>query len=78
MKTNLLVIAVLVAITAMAFILPATITPVNAVCAGTGSTAACAGGSGAFAKAGNAFAAAFGGHAIARADGITASAGFGR
>lgn len=72
MKTNLLVIGALVAITAMAFVLPATITPVNAVCAPAGSTVACAGGGGAFAKAGDAFAAAFGGGAFAKAGGTVA------
>jgi hypothetical protein len=64
MQTNLLVIGALVAITAMAFILPATTTPVSAVCAGGGSTVACAG-NGAFAKAGNAIALAFQGFAAA-------------
>jgi hypothetical protein len=68
MKTNLLVIGTLVAITAMAFVLPATITPVNAVCARAGSTVACAGGSGAFAKTDNTIAKAFGGTAFARTD----------
>ena len=72
MKTNLLVIGALVAITAMAFILPATTTHVSAVCAPAGSTVACAGGGKAFANAGDAFAAAFGGGAFARAGGIFA------
>ncbi len=67
MKTNLLVIGAMMAITAMTFVLPATITPVNAVCAGAGSTVACAGGSGAFAKADHTFAAAFGSTAFVRA-----------
>lgn len=64
METKLLVIGALVAITAMAFILPATTTPVSAVCAGEGSTIACAG-DGAFAKAGSAIAIAFEGFAKA-------------
>ena len=64
MQTNLLVIGALVAITAMALILPATTAPVSAVCAGGGSTIACAG-DGAFAKAGRAIAIAFQGFAAA-------------
>jgi len=73
MKTNLLIIGALVAISAMAFVLPATITPVNAVCVRAGSTSACAGNSGAIADAGDAFAGAFNnGGAITRAGGVSA------
>jgi hypothetical protein len=54
-----------VAITAMAFVLPATITPVDARCTTAGSAVACSGGGGAFAKAGDTFAGAFRGGAIA-------------
>lgn len=65
MKTNLLVIGALVAITAMAFILPTAASNANAICAGEGSVKACAGGGFAFAQALNAFAKAFNGIAIA-------------
>jgi hypothetical protein len=58
MKRNLLVISAIMAITVMAFLIPAATAPANAICAKAGSTVACAG-DGAFAKAGSAVAIAF-------------------
>jgi hypothetical protein len=58
MKRNLLVISAIMAITFMAFLIPAATAPANAICAKAGSTVACAG-DGAFAKANNAIAIAF-------------------
>ena len=59
MKTNLLVIGVIIAISAIMITVPTATSMANAICAGTGSTKACAGDKGAVAVAGNAVAIAF-------------------
>ena len=67
MRTNLLVIGALIAISAMMIMVPTATNPANATCQSTasaGNAFACAG-NGAFARAGNAIALAFKGFAAA-------------
>lgn len=61
MKTNLLVIGAIIAISAMMIMVPTATTSVNAVCSSAGKVVACAGGGNAFAKALSAFAFVFNG-----------------
>ena len=61
MKTNLLVIGAIIAISAMMIVVPTATTSVNAVCSSGGKVVACAGGGNAFAKALSAFAFVFNG-----------------
>ena len=65
MKTNLLVIGAIIAISAIMITVPTATSMANAICAGTGSTKACAGDFGAFAKTSRAIATAFEGLAFA-------------
>jgi hypothetical protein len=61
MKTNLLVVGAIIAISAMMVMVPTATSSVNAACSGGGKVVACAGGGNAFAKALSAFAFVFNG-----------------